>query len=390
MTQAGTRCAALGLIASAAVLVWQELTIRYHYGGNQTALFFTGSKHRIPPQLQDGTYVFQNSYGYDGQFYRYAAHDPFLKKGLAGFVDDARLRYGRILVPLMAWGAAGGQERLIDKTYQLTVTAFCGLGVYWTCAYLTLAGCAPWWGLLFILLPATLASLDRMLVDGALCALFAGYLYYLRLGRFRAVYIITLLAPLVRETGFLLLAGVLLAALAERQWRRMLVFSTAAAPALLWSWYVTAHTTPTQIFRLIGRPVFGLFVRLFTFRAEPASGWVRPVILTVDFLAMAGFILSLALAAKWIWSRKEERLAASSIAVGCFVLLGLLLGSPDQLLDAYGYARPVSPVLLWVALQSVVRKRWLGLAPPLAVSIGVGMYCVFPALSILRGVFGGG
>jgi len=389
MTQGKTRCAALGLAAAAAVLTWQELTIRYHYQGNQTALFCTGSKQRIPPQFRNGTYVFQNSYGYDAQFYRYAAHDLFLKKGLAGFVDDARLRYGRILLPLIAWGAAGGQERLIDKTYQLTVTVFCGLGVYWTCAYLTLAGCAPWWGLLFILLPATLASVDRMLVDGALCALFAGSLYYLRLGRFRAVYIITLLAPLVRETGFLLLAGVLLAALAERQWRRMLVFSTAATPALLWSWYVTAQTAPSQVYGIFGRPVFGLFVRLFTLRADPASGFVRPVILTVDFLAMAGFILCLAMAARWIWSRKEERLAASSITVGCFVLLGLLLGSPVQLLDAYGYARPISPVLLWVALQSVVRKTWAGLAPPLAVSLSVGMYCVPPALSIARGVFWG-
>ena len=389
MTQGKTRCAALGLAAAAAVLTWQELTIRYHYQGNQTGLFCTGSKQRIPPQLRNGTYVFQNSYGYDAQFYRYAAHDLFLKKGLAGFVDDARLRYGRILLPLIAWGAAGGQERLIDQTYQLTVTVFCGMGVYWTCAYLTLAGCAPWWGLLFILLPATLASVDRMLVDGALCALFAGSLYYLRLGRFRAVYIITLLAPLVRETGFLLLAGVLLAALAERQWRRMLVFSTAATPALLWSWYVTAHTAPSQVYGIFGRPVFGLFVRLFTLRADPASGFVRPVILTVDFLAMAGFILCLAMAARWIWSRKEERLAASSITVGCFVLLGLLLGSPVQLLDAYGYARPISPVLLWVALQSVVRKTWAGLAPPLAVSLSVGMYCVPPALSIVRGVFGG-
>ena len=389
MTQGKTRCAALGLAAAAAVLTWQELTIRYHYQGNQTGLFCTGSKQRIPPQLRNGTYVFQNSYGYDAQFYRYAARDLFLKKGLAGFVDDARLRYGRILLPLIAWGAAGGQERLIDQTYQLTVTVFCGLGVYWTCAYLTLAGCAPWWGLLFILLPATLASVDRMLVDGALCALFAGSLYYLRLGRFRAVYIITLLAPLVRETGFLLLAGVLLAALAERQWRRMLVFSTAATPALLWSWYVTAHTAPSQVYGIFGRPVFGLFVRLFTLRADPASGFVRPVILTVDFLAMAGFILCLAMAARWIWSRKEERLAASSITVGCFVLLGLLLGSPVQLLDAYGYARPISPVLLWVALQSVVRKTWAGLAPPLAVSLSVGMYCVPPALSIVRGVFWG-
>ena len=57
MTQGKTRCAALGLAAAAAVLTWQELAIRYHYQGNQTALFCTGSKQRIPPQFRDGTYV---------------------------------------------------------------------------------------------------------------------------------------------------------------------------------------------------------------------------------------------------------------------------------------------------------------------------------------------
>jgi hypothetical protein len=377
-------------MAATVVFVWQELVIRYHYHGNQTALFCTGSKQRIPRQFSQGTYLFQNTYGYDGQFYRYAAHDPFFKNGLTGFMDDARHRYGRILVPLIAWGAAGGRERLIDKTFQLTVVFFCGLGVYWACAYLTVAGCTPWWGLLFVLLPATLASFDRMLVDGALCALFAGYLYHLRLGRWRAVYIITLLAPLVRETGYLLLGGVFLAALAEKQWKRILVFSTAAAPGLLWSWYVAAHTAPSFAYRIINRPVSGLFVRLFTVRAYPANGLARPVILTADFLAIAGFILSLAMAAKWIWSRQEERWAASSLSVGCFVLLGLALGNQYHLLDAYGYARPLSPVLLWLALQAVARKAWLGLAPPALVSVSVGMYFVSPAFSILRGVFGGG
>lgn len=390
MTQARTRCAALGLMAAAAVFAWQELTIRYHYKGNQTGLFCTGSKQRIPPQFRKGTYLFRDTYGYDGQFYRYAAHDPFLRKGLAQFMDDPRHRYGRILLPLIAWGAAAGQERLIDKTYQLTVTVFCGLGVYWTCAYVTLAGCTPWWGLVFILLPATLASFDRMLVDGALCALFAGYLYHLRLGRFRAVYIITLLAPLVRETGYLLLGGVVLAALAEKQWRRILVFSTAAVPALLWFWYLVAHTAPSQAYRIINRPVTGLLVRLFTVRAYPVSDFIRPVVLTADCLAIAGFILSLALAGKWIWCSREERLAASSMTVGCFVLLGLALGNQWHLLDAYGYARPLSPVLLWVAVEAVARKAWLGLAPPLFVSVSVGMYFLSPALSILRGVFGGG
>lgn len=377
------------LLAALSILTWQELVIRYHYHGNQTALFCTGSKFDVPPELRQGTYVFANSPGYDGQFYRYVAHDPFLRKGFANSIDAPRYRYGRILIPLIAWAVSGGQQQLIDRAFQFTVAAFCALGVYWTCSYLLLEGCAPVWGLaVFLLVPATLTSVDRLLIDGPLCALFAGFLYYTRLDRSKAVYAIALLAPLIRETGFLLLAGVVGAAILKKQWKRAAVFATAALPALLWARFVAAHTRPGAAIAIFEKPVIGLFIRLFTVRAYPgASGSVYPLLQSLDFLSMAGYIICLAIAIRWLWSLREERWAAPGIAIACFVLLALALGNQEHLADTYGYARPVSPLILWIMLRATARRAWAILISPLLVSAGVGVYLVSPAWSIVKGLW---
>jgi len=48
-----------------------------NYAGNWIALFGTGSASPPPRALAgEHIYVFPNNTGYDGQFYRYVAHDP--------------------------------------------------------------------------------------------------------------------------------------------------------------------------------------------------------------------------------------------------------------------------------------------------------------------------
>ena len=92
--------ACLLVAASAAVLVllWQSLTVHYNYSGNWTALFCTGDTYAMPPALFPGTYIFAATDGYDGMWYRYIAHDPLFRHGLAEFIDVAGIRYRRILV----------------------------------------------------------------------------------------------------------------------------------------------------------------------------------------------------------------------------------------------------------------------------------------------------
>jgi len=93
-------CVVIALTVTSLVIAWQALTVRVNYSGNWTALFWTGDRNPPAPSLaSEGTYTFANSAGYDRQFYRYIAHDPFLQGDSAQGIDAPRMRYRRILIP---------------------------------------------------------------------------------------------------------------------------------------------------------------------------------------------------------------------------------------------------------------------------------------------------
>ena len=134
-------------------LCWtaQALTVHYNYQGNWTALFQTGPRRPTPPALEfENIYKFEKTRGYDGQFYHYVAHDPLLTKRFSKHVDDPRLRWRRILVPGLAFLAAGGQQRLVDTAYLSVTLCFVFLGTYWLARYCCLHRTHPAWGLGFL------------------------------------------------------------------------------------------------------------------------------------------------------------------------------------------------------------------------------------------------
>src|SRR5258708_4449169 len=88
----------VALAATAAALAWQAATVHFNYGGNWTALFCIGGKSPMPPPLLSGAWIFPGSAGYDGQYYRLVAHDPWMRSGLSRFVDTPE-RYRGILLP---------------------------------------------------------------------------------------------------------------------------------------------------------------------------------------------------------------------------------------------------------------------------------------------------
>ena len=94
-------CAWVAILAALLILGWTAARIRYACGGNWTAVFVTGTNFRVPPDLAAGTWRVAGA-GYDGQFYRYLAHDPWLQRGYSRFVDAPQLRFRRLLVPLAA------------------------------------------------------------------------------------------------------------------------------------------------------------------------------------------------------------------------------------------------------------------------------------------------
>lgn len=370
-------------IATACILLWLLLTVRYNYGGNWTALFCTGSTQRVPPELAANTYLFKPTPGYDGQFYRYIAHDPVFRRGYWQYVDDARCRYRRILVPFLAWALAGGRPEWIDFTFVVVVVASLGLGVYWSSRYVALQGRHPAWGAAFLLVPAALTSMDRMLLDGTLTAVFAGFLVAVRERSWRGLYFLCMIACLVRETGLLIAVACVLHWILERRYAYAARFATAMIPALAWYAFVAAHTRPSHASEIMTYPLVGILRRLFTIRPLGDPGFVTTVIHVTDTLAILGLIGSLVLAAIWAWRRQA---GPARIAVLLFLALGLVLGSPSHMFEAYGYGRPVSPLLLFVLLEGIVTRLWAAMLAPLLVAMSVGLFFISPLSRILRGL----
>src|SRR6266545_2530619 len=69
--------------ALALALAWLWATVELNYGGDWTALYYTGDRIVLPPALaaEENVYRFAGSAGYDGQFYHLIAHDPLLRHG---------------------------------------------------------------------------------------------------------------------------------------------------------------------------------------------------------------------------------------------------------------------------------------------------------------------
>jgi hypothetical protein len=375
-------CALVAILSAILVLLWTTAKIHYACGGNWTSTFNTGTTFRVPPDLAAGTYRFEGT-GYDGQFYRYLAHDPFLEKDYFRYVDSPQLRFHRLLIPLAAWLLGFGQRDWIDGAYLAVEMLFLALGVYWCARLLARRGRSPLWGLLFVIVPATLASFDRMLVDGPLTALFAGFLLYCEEERWNRVWLLAMLAALTRDTGFLFIAALVADRLLHRDWRRGAWYASSGIPALAWYAYVAARLPHDPPVSILAFPAWGLLQRLLWFRPYPDPR-LQLLLRVTDFLAVLGLAVSIALAVRWLLQRRLEPV---TLCVAFFAALALVLGAPSHMIDAFGFARPVSPLLLWIMLEAVSRKTWSALAPPLLLTLSVSLLAFAnPFLTVVKGL----
>jgi hypothetical protein len=358
----------LGVIVCLLVLSWQALSVYANYDGNWTALFYTGELSRIPPELAQSTWTFPGVRGYDGQMYRYIARAPFVEEPLAGYVDDPRLRYRRILMPGIA--ALFGESS--DAALIGLVVLATGLGVYWTAR------------LLFLIMPATLASIQRTLVDGPFLALVAAFLLYVESGRWGRVFLVCMFAVLTRETGLLLTAGAVAHLLLERRWKLAAAIAASAVPATAWAVFVSARTPPSNAVEIVAWPVMGIVQRLFAVRDAPDAITYWLLRLT-DPLAVAGLLAVIVLGAVNI---PRLRTRAVQVTAGFFVLLAAALASPAHLQDPIGFARPITPLLLMLAIEGVLRHSATLLLPAVTMTLAVGIYYISPGWGIVKAATG--
>jgi len=381
--------------AVALLLLWQFLTVHYNREKNWTALFCTGELRAIPPELEAGTYRFPNTYGYDGEMYRYVAHDPFLQRGFAQYVDGAVPRYSRILVPGLAFLAAGGRQDLIDGAYIAVVAVFVLLGAYWLSRWASLSGFHPACGLAFLLVPATLVSMDRMTVDGALAALAIAVAWYSRIESPVRLYTVLGMACLTRETGVILVAACCLVDMLAKRFRRAATWATACLPLLGWYLFLrnklavtgTGGGVPRWTYKRLGVGIIGRLLHPIHY---PFTGALEVLTRSLDVVALTGILCAIAAA---IILLRRRPLGPVSIAAFLYAALAIALVNVNYWNWCYSYARVFSPLLIFIALQTTASKHrisgwWWTLAPTALVDLRIGLQLGVQALGILRGLSG--
>jgi hypothetical protein len=369
---------------------FEQLTVARNFHGNWTALFCTGARQAVPPSLESGTWRVHDAEGFDGQMYRYLAHDPLLTGEAHRYVDNFGLRARRILVPALAWLLALGRPGFIDAAYIALFWVACFAGTYYTARVALARGAPAWWSLIFLALPASLIAADRLIVDMPLCAITAALAWYASQDRPRTTALLLAMACLCRETGFVLLAAFVLAELLRRNYKRVIWYATAGTPAL--AWYLYVHTRPEAAAQSLGTSVpdwLGSVSRIgpVLYLLHPVSYPFLPPInaltQSLDRIAILGMLGGFALGI-WYW-RTSPKLALPLTAL-FFALSSFATVGPPMWETIYNIARPYSPLLLLLALHgygTATSRRWVWLLPIVMIDMRILLQLTPQFLGIL-------
>lgn len=391
MKLARNRAWVLGPIAALALFAWQAATVSVNYEGNWTALFCAGAVQPLPPHLSAGTYVFADSTGYDGQWYRIVAHDPWLRHDLWRYIDDPQLRYRRIALPAAAWLLALGRPAWIDTAYFVVMLVFVTLGTVASAWWLKARGWPEYYAIVFPVLPGTLICIDRMTVDVALYAFIATALAAAASKRWGLCWTSAALAALSRDLGFVLIAGLAVHAFVERAWRRVAALALCALPALLWYLYLwqrlpAAPPSPIVPVWAWHKPIIGHLVALLNPPDYPFGGVLGVITQSLDSLVVAG-----AGYAAWralFHIRKRFLLPEDWIALG-FAGVFFMVGTPGFWRDPYSSARAFTPLVSLVAIQSGRGRASWAFLPLLCLELRTVWQIGRQALGILEAVWRG-
>jgi len=227
--------AALGTLMALGVVLGRLLVPA---DGDISRFVVAGDAFVDPATVDPPIYVYEDSWGYDGQFFWRLAVDPAewdLDRPHHGVMFDSAYRPPRIVYPALAWALAGGRAESVATTLVavnvLAYAAIAGLGALIAqgprrpapAAAGSAAGRHPALsGLLVATTPGLVFALSRDLSDAVtLAALLAG-IVALQRGRFGWAAVAWTGAVLTREQALVVIAGYglwRLATLARQGWQ---------------------------------------------------------------------------------------------------------------------------------------------------------------------------
>ena len=379
------RAATVGAIAVLAAASWLILNIAFQYSGNPTGPFYTGAKTLLPPALAARhTFRVNDDVGYDAQFYHLIAHDPLNRRGFIFYVDNQRLRWRRIGVPGLAFLLATGRDRGVDYVYIAIELAFVFLGTLWLSRYVQSQSLHPAWGLTFLLIPAVAVSIDRLTIDLPLAAICIGLALFADTPKPGwQVYAMLCAAPLIRETGMIVVAGWFVYRIVRRDVRGPVLAALSAVPAVAWWLYVQTHTTPDGTDWLSSYPFSGIINRTLQGTVDPTSTpWLRVANVFED-VALAGMWVALSLAFYLAWKRRWKFIEITAILFAAFTAA---LGRFDLWSSAYATGRTMSPLLILLGLLAFQKRSVLYALPLLFFFPRIALQYEAELKTMLRGM----
>ncbi|MFH0787266.1 MAG: hypothetical protein V2B13_06580 [Pseudomonadota bacterium] len=208
------------------------------FNRNITGFMVIGDYFKAPQIWTSQTLIHKNSVGYDGQFYYFIAHDPFILGQSYDHIDFPAYRYQRIIYPLTAWVLSLGQPPWIP--YMLVaVNLFAVLvGTYFIILLLEFYGRNPWVSLFYPALWGFLLCLLRSLPEPlAITFVVMAVFFYLK-GKTLCQVISLSLAALTQETTLLVSIAFFLYFFWKRDLKRSLYMVFSIFSYLVWQLYI--------------------------------------------------------------------------------------------------------------------------------------------------------
>ncbi len=240
----------------------------FKFDKNITGFMVIGDYFKAPQIWTPRTLIHKGSVGYDGQFYYYIAHDPFILGNSYNHIDFPAYRYQRIIYPLTAWLLSFGQPNVIP--YMMVAVNLLGilLGTYFIILILKHYGRSPWYSLFYPTFWGFLLCLLRSLPEPlAITFVVMAVFFYLKGQTVRQVVVLSL-AALTQETTLLVTMAFLFYFLGRKDFRRSL--SMLFPPLIYSGWQLYLHSR-FQTFSFVGGtqnfglPFWGIIQKFLSF-----------------------------------------------------------------------------------------------------------------------------
>jgi hypothetical protein len=319
------------------------LLYSFKFSGNIYGFFRIGSVLPFSPYLDtQKAFIFQGELGFDGQQFLSIAFDPFLyNPATLETLDSPRLRYRRILYPLLGYLLGLGNPQLIP--YILVGINFLAiiLLVGIVCQYLKQNNCKTWQSLFILCIPGLwiVFSLSTADLLNSLLAIAAIYCYQNQQRAYSALAIAA--ACLTKEISFVMDFALILTSVRERNWKQIPHLIVAFIPAGLWNIYVLFRLKSQGFLGInenFGYPFLGLGQKFFSVW----TGGLNPKNLFELYsflLLLAIFVANISISTQF---KKNNRIIywSTVLFAALFIsssssILSYFLNYPRQYMDVY-------------------------------------------------------